>query len=140
SAQTGMVAAAILSVTIPANSSSHQVAIPLANDEQLQPRTISMQLQSPSGAQLGPNSQATISVRDADAAPAIAISVQPSVLEATVGETITYPYRLTNTGNVTLTSSSANDDRFGAITGLAGALAPSGTRNAFVTYTVQEDD
>jgi hypothetical protein len=57
-----------------------------------------------------------------------------------VGETITYTYRITNTGNVTFTTISAVDNPLGAVAGLAGALSPAATRSATIAYVVQPGD
>lgn len=57
-----------------------------------------------------------------------------------MGETITYTYRITNTGDVTFTAISANQNLVGQVDGLAGELAPNATRSATVTYVVKSSD
>ena len=57
------------------------------------------------------------------------------------GDTITYTFLITNTGNVTLTAVAVSDPLLGAITCPAGALAPGATRTCTpVTYTLTQAD
>ncbi len=71
---------------------------------------------------------------------AIAVGKETNVAAASVGETITYTYRVTNTGSVTLTDISAEDDRLGAISLLTTTLAPGASTTGTATYLVQESD
>jgi uncharacterized repeat protein (TIGR01451 family) len=57
-----------------------------------------------------------------------------------VGQTITYTYRVTNTGSVTLTTVHAEDDRLGAISMVTTTLAPGVSTTGTATYVVQESD
>ncbi|HEB64836.1 MAG TPA: hypothetical protein ENJ02_04760, partial [Chloroflexi bacterium] len=61
-------------------------------------------------------------------------------VSAAVGETITYTYRLTNTGDVTLSSLTAADDKLGSVSLGAASLAPGASTSAILTYTVSEGD
>jgi uncharacterized repeat protein (TIGR01451 family) len=72
--------------------------------------------------------------------PGLEVDKRANVTQATVGDTITYTYRITNTGNVTFTAITADDDPLGTVAGLAGELVPNGTRTATRTYVVQESD
>lgn len=71
---------------------------------------------------------------------AIDVGKEANVEAASVGETITYTYRVTNTGSVTLTNISAEDDRLGAISLLTTTLAPGASTAGTATYVVQESD
>jgi uncharacterized repeat protein (TIGR01451 family) len=73
------------------------------------------------------------------AAPGIAVSVTPDVSSAEVGDTITYTYRITNTGNITLTAVSAVDDMLGTID-VSNTLAMGEWAEATAVYTPTEDD
>ena len=57
-----------------------------------------------------------------------------------MGGTITYTYRLTNTGNVGLDPVVASDDRLGAVPLAAAALAPAAWTTGTLTYTVVSGD
>ena len=70
----------------------------------------------------------------------LAVSVASSVAEAQVGQSISYTYHITNSGNLTHTTITATDEPLGALAELAGALAPSASRSATLTYVVQESD
>jgi parallel beta-helix repeat protein len=72
--------------------------------------------------------------------PAIVVAKTASAATAEVGWTITYTYRLTNTGNVGLSGVVAHDDRLGAVP-LAGTdLAPAAWTTGTLTYTVASGD
>jgi uncharacterized repeat protein (TIGR01451 family) len=71
---------------------------------------------------------------------AIDAGKEANVEAASVGQTITYTYRVTNTGSVTLTNISAEDDRLGAISLLTTTLAPGASTTGTATYLVQESD
>lgn len=70
----------------------------------------------------------------------IAASASVNTSQAQVGETITYTYRITNTGAVTFATISATQDQVGAVSALSGELAPNATRTAIVTYVVKQSD
>ena len=57
-----------------------------------------------------------------------------------VGEQLTYTYRVTNTGDVTLNSVVAYDDKLGAVTLGATSLAPGEGTSGVLNYTVVEGD
>jgi uncharacterized repeat protein (TIGR01451 family) len=127
-------------VTIPAGSSSVVVNIPFDDDEVYESRTIALELQGPTGATLAESATATISLTEDDTQASLAISKVADLAQASVGDTINYTYRITNTGPVTLTTVTATDNRLGTVEGLAGALVPAATRSAIIAYLVQPGD
>jgi uncharacterized repeat protein (TIGR01451 family) len=70
----------------------------------------------------------------------ITVTKRANVASAEVGETITYTYWVTNTGNVTLDPVSAHDDRLGAVALGSTSLAPGAGTSGRLTYTVVEGD
>jgi uncharacterized repeat protein (TIGR01451 family) len=74
--------------------------------------------------------------------PAPAIDLVKSVNNpaARVGDTVTYTYVVTNTGNVTLDPVTVTDNRLGNITLAATILAPSASTTGTATYTIQAGD
>ena len=70
----------------------------------------------------------------------LAASASVNTSQALVGETITYTYRITNTGDVTFATISAIQGQVGAVSALAGELPPNATRTAIVTYVVRQSD
>ncbi len=72
--------------------------------------------------------------------PSIGIVKEASAATATVSDTITYTYSVTNTGNVTLTDVSAADDVLGAVALGAATLGPGESTSGTLSYTVQESD
>ena len=72
--------------------------------------------------------------------PAISVTKTPSTLNAKIGDTITYNYVVTNTGDVTLTGVTAVDDLLGAITLDKDTLAPGESTSGSLTHTVVEAD
>jgi uncharacterized repeat protein (TIGR01451 family) len=71
--------------------------------------------------------------------PAIAVSVAPDASSAEAGDTITYSYRITNTGNVPLDPVVAVDT-LGSVALDASSLAPDSVASGTLTYTVQLSD
>ncbi|WP_412741737.1 hypothetical protein [Krasilnikovia sp. MM14-A1004] len=59
---------------------------------------------------------------------------------ADVGETITYTFAATNTGNATLTAVGVTDTKIGPVTCPATTLAPGATTNCTRQYTVRQAD
>ncbi len=59
---------------------------------------------------------------------------------ATIGDTITYTYRVTNTGGISLTGVNASDSRLGIVSLDKGSLDPDQVATGTLTYTVVEDD
>src|SRR5690606_34991479 len=59
---------------------------------------------------------------------------------AEVGDTVTYTYTVTNTGNVRLDPVTVNDDRLGPITLAATALDPGQSTTGTAQYTIQPGD
>jgi uncharacterized repeat protein (TIGR01451 family) len=68
--------------------------------------------------------------------PAITVSVAPDVSSAEAGDTITYSYRVTNTGNVPLDPVVAVDT-LGSVALDASSLAPGAATDGTLTYTVR---
>jgi hypothetical protein len=68
------------------------------------------------------------------------ISITPDVASAAVGDTITYSYHVTNTGNVTLDTLTATDSRLGTVTLDKKSIAPDAVTTGTLTYTVTSDD
>ncbi len=71
---------------------------------------------------------------------ALTLSKTANVETASVGETITYTYRVTNTGNVSLTNLIASDTPLGAISLNKNNLPPGQGTTGILTYTVVEND
>ncbi len=85
------------------------------------------------------NSTAAASV-DLTTNPSIFVDKKPTPISASVGDTITYSYNVTNTGDATLSSVLLIDDRLGQIALGKNTLAPGETITATATYTVVEVD
>jgi uncharacterized repeat protein (TIGR01451 family) len=73
------------------------------------------------------------------AAPAIEVSKTASAASVEVGAPITYTYRITNTGNLTLTAVSAVDDVLGTID-VSSTLEMDESFKATAVYTPTTDD
>ena len=87
------------------------------------------------------NDSDTASVTLGAANPAITVTKIADPTSAVIGDTITYSYAIENTGNVTLTSVSAVDDKLGAVTLDKTTLAPGETATGTpLTYVVVEGD
>lgn len=127
-------------VSFPPNIGSQPVAVVVDDHVVAGPRTILLALESPSGAALGDPSNAAINVLVENDQRGLEVVKSASASEAVVGETITYTYRITNSGNVTLTAFEAVDSRLGVLAGLDGELAPNTPRETTVGYVVQESD
>ena len=72
--------------------------------------------------------------------PSIGIAKEASVTTATVGDTITYNYVVTNTGDAPLMDISVTDDFLGAVALGATTLGPGESTSGTLSYTVQESD
>jgi uncharacterized repeat protein (TIGR01451 family) len=72
--------------------------------------------------------------------PAIATSITPSASSVKVGDTITYTYRVTNTGNTTLDPVVAVDNRLNAVTLNSSSLAAGVSASGTLSYTAVEGD
>jgi uncharacterized repeat protein (TIGR01451 family) len=59
---------------------------------------------------------------------------------ARMGDTVVYSYRIINSGNLELSNLTAVDDRLGALTLAATALAPGAETSATASYVVSEAD
>jgi uncharacterized repeat protein (TIGR01451 family) len=71
--------------------------------------------------------------------PSIGIvkTVDPTTVEA-AGETVTYTYVITNTGDVTLSGVTLNDDKLGAIALSVTTLAPGASTTATADHTISQ--
>jgi uncharacterized delta-60 repeat protein len=76
-----------------------------------------------------------LSQEEATPGPALTLSKQANISLAQVGQRITYTYRLTNTGNITLTSLAAEDDRLGPVPLTTTTLVPNAGLLARLSYT-----
>ncbi|MBZ0295578.1 MAG: DUF11 domain-containing protein [Anaerolineae bacterium] len=74
------------------------------------------------------------------AGPALTIDKSVDNPAANVGDTVTYTYVVTNTGDVTLDPVSVTDDRLGPITLAVTSLAPTESTTGTATYTIQAGD
>jgi hypothetical protein len=72
--------------------------------------------------------------------PAIRVAKDANVSAARVGETITYRYTITNTGDVTLTDIRASDNRLGPIRLGADSLPPAAVTTGSATHTLVKAD
>ena len=74
-------------------------------------------------------------------APALTVVKSSDHPSYTLGDTITYSYKVTNTGNVTINAVSVSDDKLGAITACtATSLAPGGSMTCTATHVVSQAD
>lgn len=73
-------------------------------------------------------------------AASISIEKTANPSPANVGQTITYTYKITNTGDVTLSEIKATDDKLGDLTLTKSSLAPKESITATKTYQVKQSD
>ncbi len=71
---------------------------------------------------------------------ALNLTKVPSSTTAKVGDTVTYRFTVTNTGNVTIRGLNLTDDKLGAIKTDKNELAPGAVATASATYVVLERD
>ncbi len=139
--QAGAPSPTIANITFTVGSNSQPVGVLIPNDSVVLTRAIPLNLVAASGAAIAPaGGEATVFTIEDDAAPALTVSKIANAAPAWVGDTITYTVRITNTGNVTLTTIEAGDDKLGPVLGLAGQLNPGATRSASLTIVVQTSD
>lgn len=72
--------------------------------------------------------------------PALVVEKTADFSTTQVGETLTYTYQITNTGNVTLTDVTALDDKLGTVPLPVTSLAPGEMAQGQLSYTVSQDD
>ena len=72
--------------------------------------------------------------------PSITVTKLVTPTTANVGKVVTYTYLVTNTGDVTLSSVVAVDDKLGSVTLVSTTLAPGASTGGVLTYTVTEGD
>jgi uncharacterized repeat protein (TIGR01451 family) len=70
----------------------------------------------------------------------LAVSKRASASSVFVGEEVTYSYRITNTGTLTLTGVSATDDRLGELSLLTDTLAPGASTTTGASYVPSLED
>ncbi|XWL01970.1 SpaA isopeptide-forming pilin-related protein [Macrococcoides goetzii] len=94
---------------------------------------------TPPGSLTPPTATDTV---DIPATQSTAIDIEKAALqqEAKVGESITYTFTVTNTGNVTLTNVVVKDPMFNAITLDKATLAPGEVATGTATKVVTQDD
>ena len=73
---------------------------------------------------------------DAGQAPVLTVKKSSDAASYGLGDTITYSYLVTNTGNVTINALSVVDDKLGAATCLASSLAPAASTTCSATHVV----
>ena len=71
---------------------------------------------------------------------ALSMTKIPSVAAANVGQTVTYTFTVTNTGNVTVNGLALSDPKVGPITLTQTTLAPGASTTATASYTVKKSD
>ncbi|MFF7291537.1 beta strand repeat-containing protein [Microbacterium sp. NPDC008134] len=107
--------------------------------------TASVRGTPPTGAAVTASS-AEVSVATVAAAPALTTTKSATGAGGGVGSTLTYTFRATNTGNVTLTGVAITDPLAGLSSlnyswpGVSGVLAPGQSVTATATYTVRQAD
>jgi hypothetical protein len=97
----------------------------------------------PTGGSLDPASDSlTVVVNAAPPAPAPALTIVKSSDHPsyTVGDTITYSYKVTNTGNVTINNIVVNDDKLGIITCPDTSLAEGTSMTCTITHVAQASE
>ncbi len=72
--------------------------------------------------------------------PALTITKVADKTEAAPGDTITYTYRVTNTGDVDLSNIVAHDDKLGSVLLDEGSLSVNESASGTMTYTVTTED
>jgi hypothetical protein len=68
--------------------------------------------------------------------PALTVAKTANVGTAQVGQTITYTYHVTNSGNITLTGLTANDNKLGSVALNFTTLTPGQITTGMLVYTV----
>ncbi|MDD4446885.1 MAG: hypothetical protein PHN61_04325, partial [Methanothrix sp.] len=71
---------------------------------------------------------------------ALNLTKVPSSTTAKVGDTVTYRFTVTNTGNVTIRDLNLTDNKLGTIKTDKNELAPGATATASATYVILESD
>ncbi|VVB72855.1 Uncharacterised protein [uncultured archaeon] len=71
---------------------------------------------------------------------ALSLTKVPSSTAANVGDTVTYRYTVTNTGNVSITGLNLTDDKLGTIKTDKSTIAPGDTATASVTHVILESE
>ena len=77
---------------------------------------------------------------EVDKTAAYALCPFDARLPAKIGDTVTYRFKVTNTGDVTLTGITVSDDLYGQVTIGTRTLAPGESTKGKLTHVVEEDD
>lgn len=126
-------------LTIAAGSTAGEIVIDVVDDELVESdETLKISLSNAGNAVIG-DGQATGTISDNDGA-AIRISKIASTELANLGDTITYTYHITNSGNVQLSNIVAVDDPLGAVSLTSTSLAPDARATGTLTHKVTLDD
>ena len=70
----------------------------------------------------------------------LVVTKTASLDPATVGQTISYTYQVTNSGTMTVTDITGSDDKLGTVTFDPNTLGPGQSATGILTYTVQAGD
>lgn len=131
-------------LTIPAGQTSAVIDIALVDDDEAEADELfSVTLTSATGARLGAIPAAFVTIvndDEASALPALRVSKEASVPLARVGESITYTYRITNSGGVPFTALVAVDSLLGAVPLDKNRLELGEVAMGQLTYTVKMND
>jgi uncharacterized repeat protein (TIGR01451 family) len=73
-------------------------------------------------------------------APSLTVTKTADTGSAVLGQTITYTYRVDNSGDITLTNVAGSDDKLGTVTFNPAKLNPGQSTTSTLTYTVQMSD
>jgi|GEM_PF-545931 len=96
---------------------------------------------TPTRGNLGPVDQdASVSPDAPSPALSIAKSITNGATFAAVGDTATFDYLVTNTGNVSVSAITVSDDKIASVSCPAGAIAPGTSLTCSATYAVTQAD
>jgi hypothetical protein len=101
--------------------------------------TVTVSGEAAAGPPITTAAMATAAVGVASAADIAAFKVA-SVITTEVGQTITYTYRVSNTGSITLTGVTGTDDKLGTVTFDPTTLSPGRSASGTLAYAVRLGD
>ncbi len=99
--------------------------------------TITARAEPTVGATLSASDSASVAI---ETTPSIAVSRSSSKESALAGDTITFTYAVTNTGDIDLNNVVLRDSRFGSIKTQTTTLSPAQSVRASLVYTVTQRD
>lgn len=114
-----------------------QLTIPVQLDDS-PPYTLSNQIETVAAEMIAPVTALTVITTPSN--PTMTLSVTSSLSQAVVGQTISYSYRLTNTGNTILSDLSAVDSLLGPVTLTQSTLALGQPTTGVLSYTIRPSD